>query len=140
MAGSEIATPGGIGDFYTVDSATFAVLMDKVLPGTTLERMVQSTVAQYKTAHIQDLERVGTVNVGGGKGELLRAVTYVTADGSTSASAPAPGARPRTLYQVLYLAGEQSFTFSIAWPQSDNTDYLSLFRSMLQTFTLAGAS
>ena len=40
------------------DDATFAVVMDQVVPGTTLDHMVQLTEAQYKDAHVQGLERV----------------------------------------------------------------------------------
>jgi hypothetical protein len=137
----QLGTQGGIADFFKLaDETTFAVVMDRVLPGTSLERMVQSTVSQYRDAHVQGLERIGTVNVGGGKGVLLHALTYVTPEGLTSMTPPSPGAKPRNLYQVFYLAGDQSFTFSIAWPQTDKTDYLTLFRSMLQTFTLAGTT
>jgi hypothetical protein len=130
---------GGL-DVFTLPDATISVEAERVPPGTTLDALIDQTLKQYRDANIQGLQRAGSVNVGGGHGELVRATTYVDAQGITVASAPSPTAKPRNLYQAFYLAGTLRFTFSVAWPQDDNTDYPKIFRSMLQTFTLAGTS
>jgi hypothetical protein len=136
----EMSSAGGPVDFFTLPDAAFTVVSDNVQPGTELEHFVQATVDQYQQAQIQGLQRLGPVDVGQGQGELLVARTWVDASGATAFSPPAPGATPRTLYQAFYVAGDTAFTFSIAWPQTDSTDYLSLFRSILRTFTIGGAS
>ena len=136
----QLPSLAGLVDYFKLPNATFAVATDRVLPGTTLDAFVQATLTQYTTAKIQSVQRVGTVGIGGGRGVLLHALTYVTPQGVTVATPPSAGAQPRNLYQAFYLAGEQSFTFSIAWPRDGKTDYLDLFRSLLETFTLAGAT
>lgn len=134
------ASQGRILDYFTLPNGAFSVITDAELPGTTLDKFVQSTLDQYRSAHVQRLERAGSIEVGPGRGELLKARTYVDARGQTAFSPPAPNATPRTLYQAFYVAGDVGFTFSIVWPENVHTDFLSLFRSMLRTFTLAGAT
>ncbi|HTE87126.1 MAG TPA: hypothetical protein VK821_20635 [Dehalococcoidia bacterium] len=136
----QIVTEAGVLDLFTLPNATISVETERVPPGTKLDALIEQTLAQYRSVNIQGLERAGSINVGGGHGELVHAVTYVNAQGVTVASAPAPGSRPRNLSQAFYLAGTQRFTFSVAWPQGDGTDYMKLFRSILQTFTLAGTT
>ncbi len=136
----EIASQAGPADYFKLPTATFAITSARVQPGTQLETYVQAQIDEYHSVNIQGVERDGPITVAGGHAELLHAVTYVDAQGNTVAQAPAPDAKPRNLYQAFYLVGDQSFTFSIAWPQDDRTDYLQLFRSLLQTFTLASAS
>jgi hypothetical protein len=137
---SKVFTAAGDLDLFTLPQATIAVEAEKVQAGTTLDGVVDQMLSQYRTANIQGLQRVGSIDVGGGRGELVHALTYVNAQGLTVASAPSPGARPRNLYQAFYVAGPLQFTFSVAWQQGDSTDYLPLFRSILHTFTLAGAT
>jgi hypothetical protein len=136
----QVQSQAGPADYFKLPGATFAVTTDHILPGTQLEAFVQSTIVEYRSVNYQGIERAGAINVGGGHGELLHLVTYVDTQGATVARPPSPDAKPRNLYQAFYLAGDQSYTFSIAWPRDDTTDYLSLFRNLLQTFTLAGAS
>jgi len=134
---------GGHGDtmvplarYSTVAGIPITELIEK----TKLDALIDQMMAQYRRVNIQGLERAGAIDVGGGRGELVHAQTFVDAQGITVASAPAPGARPRNLYQAFYLAGTQRYTFSVAWPQGDTQDYLNLLRSILQTFTLAGTT
>lgn len=127
-------------DLFTLPNATISVEADRVPPGTKLDALIEQTLQQYRSANIQGLGREGSIDVGGGRGELVKATTYVNAQGLTVASAPSPGSKPRNLYQAFYLAGTLRFTFSVAWPQGDSFDYIRLFRSILQTFTLAGTT
>jgi hypothetical protein len=130
---------GGL-DVFSLPDATISVEAEKVSPGTTLAALIDQTLKQYRDANVQGVQRGGSVDVAGGHAELVRAVTYVNEQGLTVASAPSPAAKPRNLYQAFYLAGTTRFTFSVAWPQDDNTDYAKIFRSILHTFTLAGTS
>jgi hypothetical protein len=136
----QLVTEAGTLDLFTLPNATVAVEMETVPQGTKLEGLTEQMMAQYRSVNIQGLERAGSIDVGGGQGELLRAVTYVDAQGVTTASAPSAGAKPRTLYQAFYLVGNQRYTFSVAWPQGDNTDYVKLFRTILKTFALTGTT
>lgn len=130
---------GGL-DVFTLPNATISVEAERVPAGTKLDALIDQTLQQYKGANIQGIERAGAIDVGGGHGELVKATTYVNAQGVTVASAPSPSSKPRNLYQAFYLAGTLRFTFSVAWPQGIGEDYLPLFRAMMQTFTLAGTS
>jgi len=136
----EVRTQAGLLDYFALPDAALSVVSDQVAPGTQLEHFVDATVNQYQQVQIQDLARVGSVEIGGGRGEMLHARTYVDATGATAFAPPAAGATPRRLYQAFYVAGDLGFTFSIAWPEDDSTDYLTLFRSVLETFTLGGAT
>lgn len=136
----EVPSEAGMADYFKLPDGAFAVTTDKVQPGTRLDDFLQSTIEQYQTANIQNVERAGAINVGGSQGEMLHAVTYVTAQGVTVATPPSRNAQPRDLYQAFYVAGDTGYTFSISWLRNNSTNYLSLFRSMLQTFTLAGTS
>jgi hypothetical protein len=136
----EIATQAGLLDYFSLPDAALSIVSDQLAPGTQLDKFVQATIDQYHQAQIQDLSRVGSVEIGGGQGAMLRARTYVDAAGSTAFAPPAAGATPRRLYQAFYVAGNVGYTFSMAWPEDDSTDYLALFRSVLKTFTLRGAT
>jgi len=136
----EVPTQAGPLDYFQLPDAALSVVSDKVAPGTQLEHFVDATLTQYQQVQIEDLARMGSVEIGGGQGEMLRARTYVDATGATAFAPPAAGATPRRLYQAFYVAGNLGFTFSIAWPEDDSTDYLALFRSVLKTFTLGGAT
>ncbi len=136
----QVISAAGPVDSFKLPNATFAVTMDRVQPGTQLETYVRAEIDAYHSVNMQGVQRDGPISVAGGHAELLQAVTYVDALGQTVAQQSGPDARAYKLYQAFYLAGEQSFTFSIAWPQDDPSDYLSLFRSLLQTFTLTATS
>lgn len=138
--GQELQSQGGIQDYFTLPDGAFSVVSDNVIPGTQLDHFTQTALDSYRQVHVQGIERMGSIDVGGGKGELVKARTYVNGNGETVFSPPSPGATPRTLYQAFYVAGNVGFTFSIVWPQSGHTDYLALFRSILHTFTLAGTA
>jgi hypothetical protein len=136
----EMATQAGLLDYFALPDAALSVVSDEVAPGTQLDHFVQATYDQYHQAQVQELARAGAIEIGGAQGQLLRARTYVDAGGSTAFAPPAPGAVPRRLYQAFYVAGTVGYTFSMAWPEDDSTDYLSLFRAVLKTFTLGGAT
>lgn len=136
----EINGPTGPLDYFTLPDASFSVAATSLQPGTTLAGFTQATLQSYRQVNLSGLSQEGSIEIGGGQGMLLRATTYVNAAGQTVATPPSPDAPAHTLYQALYVIGSRGFTFSIAWPQRDSTDYLSLFRSMLRSFTLAGVN
>jgi hypothetical protein len=136
----QLPSQAGIVDLFSLERANFSVVSANVIPGTKLDQFVQSEMDQYRQVKIQGLERVGTVDVGGGQGTAIRAKTYVDSRNITVYTPPSPNAKARTLYQAFYLSGDVSYTFSMVWDEGDRTDYLGLFRSILRTFTLAGAT
>jgi hypothetical protein len=136
----QLPSQAGIVDLFSLAKANFSVVSANVIPGTKLDQFVQSEMDQYRQVKIQNLERVGTVNVGGGQGTLIRAKTYVDSRNVTVYTPPSPNSKARTLYQAFYLSGDVSYTFSMAWDEGDRTDYPGLFNSILRTFTLAGAT
>lgn len=136
----EIQSAAGPADYFKLPNGAFAVTSDKVQPGTQLEDFLKSTIDQYQNANIQNVQRAGAISIGGGQGELLHAITYVNAQGVTVPTPTSSSAKPRQLYQAFYVAGDTGYTFSISWLDDGSTNYLSLLRSMLQTFALSGTS
>ncbi|MGI8554342.1 MAG: hypothetical protein ACR2PL_26685 [Dehalococcoidia bacterium] len=136
----QVSSLSGPLDYFLLPNAKLSIGAAPLPHGTTLEKYVQQTLSAYQHLSLQDIERAGDIEVGGAQGALLRLTTYVDAQGQTVATPPVPDAKPQSLVQALYTSGDQSFTFSITWPSADQTDYLTLFRAILRTFTLAGAS
>lgn len=136
----QLLTQAGLLDYFSLPDAKLSILVETLQPGTTLAAYTQNALAGYQRVQLQGLAQAGSIDVGGGEGELLRAVTYLAPDGQTLAAPAGPNAQPQTFVQALYVAGTHGFSFSMAWPRDGVPDQLPIFRAVLHTFTLAGAS